>query len=85
MLRRRRLDINELFDIIIAEAEVASRKANFALQVEHIRRVTYIIDQRMKNFWWAQYGSEIERALARKADVDKEEGNRERPRRAGSA
>ena len=53
----RRLHVNELRRAIIAEAEVALRRANFQPQIEHIHRLVTVIERRMQRFedqqaWW---------------------------------
>ena len=54
---RRRIHVNVLLRAIIAEAEVAMRRANFQPQIEHIHRLVFVIERRMMRFedeqaWW---------------------------------
>lgn len=69
---RCRLDVNELLDIIIAEALVAQRQPNFEEQLRHIRLVVGVIERRIRNFWWLQYGSRIEQLMAKGMDEEEE-------------
>ena len=69
---RRRLDVNELLDIIITEALVAQKRSNFEQQVRHILLAAEAIEARIKDFWWVQHGSMIEQLMARKVEDDEE-------------
>lgn len=48
--RQERIHVNKLFEAIIAEAEVARRKVKFVEQVKNIRRMSFLIADRIKRF-----------------------------------
>lgn len=61
---KRRLDVDDLLKAIIAEAEVALRRKNFEDNIRHIHLAVHTIERRIRDFWWAEYGSAIERLIA---------------------
>ena len=49
-MSRKRRDIDELLNAIIAEAKVALTRANFEPNIEHIHRLVVTIEGRIKRF-----------------------------------
>ena len=60
MIGKRR-EINDLLNAIIAEGEVALRKANFEEQIKHIRRLVTVIENRINRWEDEQRWSELDR------------------------
>ena len=64
-MRGKRLDTDDLLSAIIAEAEVALRRASFEPNIERIHRLVDIIEQRMRMFSGRQAPSLIDELMAK--------------------